>query len=123
MGDDSPFREPAKPSMYNGTARKGLFTPGERNDSDPDWLRSVTTRNDVDVYLAGCVAEVQSKVAGGGGLSLTEWERTFIDSISKRMAIAEPGLQPLTGKQLVVLKRLAEKVAQSIANRMAAGFL
>ena len=79
-------------------------------DYDSDELYEDTDVASIAKWLEAC--EDAAEVAlHRGGTSFSEWERGFIESIREQYdrRILQESSKPLSGKQLVILRRLYDK--------------
>ena len=96
---------------------------GAANDLDPDWLVMNTTNEEIELWLMDLASNLHlSKENGRNGFAgpatglFTQWEKDFHASVNKQYdertarGFTE---KPLSGKQLVFLKRLWKRLAAS----------
>lgn len=113
-----------------------IFQPGTGDDTDPDHLERTSGREDIGGWLHDVEANIDAKrrtdrARSGQSLALfSQWERTtlksFRDQYDKHCGEVDSGSAPpeslfLTGKQLVVLRNMVNKIAHDTAKGLGDG--
>lgn len=80
-------------------------------DLDADTLYEETSVEQMGRWIEDCEENAEVPLHRGG-TSFTEWERDFLNSIREQYdaRVAENRKKPLSGKQLVVLKRIWDRI-------------
>lgn len=81
------------------------------SDYDAEDLYETTSLADLIQWLEDCETNAEVPVSRGG-TAFSEWEREFLASIREQfdLRVERGSRKPLTGKQLVVLKRMWDKI-------------
>jgi hypothetical protein len=104
----APFATAAKP---RAPSRPAVFRPGARDAADPAHVAATTPRAEVDALLAELLSfELNPKTRD----VFTAWDREFLADM-RRLVTAQDEImpahpRPLSGRQLVVVFTLVQKV-------------
>jgi len=103
----------AKPAATFKPQRRSVFTPGSNTPTDPAWAEMNTTEEMIDFMFGAATANLAA---------LSGWEVTFVDSAknqhNRKMAAGFKATNTLSGRQLVVLYRIVQKLASTTVKAM-----
>jgi len=77
-------------------------------DYDPEDLYQETDRPEIEKWIEAC-QEAKDVPKQNGGPAFTDWELEFLENVAGRFAERESAQHPLSGKQLLALRKMYDK--------------
>lgn len=93
---------------------------GKGDDKDPEWLEEHVTIDEIEMWLTSLMSNTKARVQGGRYL-FSDWEQKFVESVNTqydRKHAAGFHERPLTGKQLVYLKIMLDKLMDNTIEQL-----
>lgn len=92
-------------SAFSPPKKTGIFTIGSGTPTDPDWAEMHTTEEMIELMFATAKNHLSN---------LSEWELSFVDTAYRqyqaKLAAGFKATNTLSGRQLVVLYRVVQKI-------------
>lgn len=114
----------ADPAPTARPARRPVYEHGAETDRDPDHLERTVRPAEIHEWLGACAQHRDAHRPGRGVPRVpvfSEWERTqFLPSVAAQAEkhAAQGRAKLLTGRQLVVLKAMFDKLAAATAQAL-----
>lgn len=94
--------------------------PGGNNDRDPKWLEENTSLDEIELWLSMLLEHQDGKTPSGRPM-FTEWEKKYLKSVNEQYDRKhEAGYHdaPLSGKQLIYLKIMVDKILEQTIEQL-----